>query len=163
VSFRNTILIGTSNLGTESLSPEKRPIGFIQSATPDYGEAKALVMHEVKKFFKPEFLNRLDDIIVFHYLEREHVTEIAQMFVAELAGRMQQRQITIDVSDEVIDKLSRDGFDPVYGARPLRREVERQVENPLAMRIVRGECPDGSKVRLQVEDGEIVFRIDKRS
>ncbi|MES9967906.1 MAG: AAA family ATPase, partial [Sedimenticola sp.] len=163
VSFRNTILIGTSNLGTESLSPEKRPIGFIQSATPDYSEAKALVMHEVKKFFKPEFLNRLDDIIVFHYLEREHVTEIAQMFVAELAGRMQQRQITIDVSAEVIDKLSRDGFDPVYGARPLRREVERQVENPLAMRIVRGECPDGSKVRLQVEDGEIVFRIDNRS
>lgn len=68
VSFRNTILIGTSNLGTESLSPDKRPIGFIQSATPDYQEARQLVMHEVKKFFKPEFLNRLDDIIVFHYL-----------------------------------------------------------------------------------------------
>ena len=77
VSFRNTILIGTSNLGTEALSPDKRPIGFIQSETPNYEEARELVMHEVKKFFKPEFLNRLDDIIVFHYLEKEHVRAIA--------------------------------------------------------------------------------------
>ncbi|MES9874446.1 MAG: AAA family ATPase [Candidatus Sedimenticola sp. 6PFRAG7] len=159
VSFRNTILIGTSNLGTESLSPEKRPIGFIQSATPDYSEAKSLVLHEVKKFFKPEFLNRLDDIIVFHYLERDHVTEIARMFVAELADRMNQRSITLDVDEKVIDKLAEDGFDPVYGARPLRREVERQVENPLAMKIVRDECPDGSSVRMEVEGGEVVFRI----
>ena len=73
VSFRNTILIGTSNLGTESLSPDKRPIGFVQSATPSYAEARDLVMHEVKRFFKPEFLNRLDDVIVFHYLEPEDV------------------------------------------------------------------------------------------
>jgi ATP-dependent Clp protease ATP-binding subunit ClpC len=159
VSFRNTILIGTSNLGTEALSPDKRPIGFLQSATPDYSEAKDLVMHEVKKFFKPEFLNRLDDIIVFHYLEKEHVRQIAVMFIQELTQRMQEHNIYINVDDAIIDKLAREGFDPVYGARPLRREVERQVENPLAMKIVKGECPPNSKVHITLDDNEIHFRI----
>ncbi len=161
VSFRNTILIGTSNLGTESLSPDKRPIGFVQSATPDYAEAKQLVLHEVKKFFKPEFLNRLDDVIVFHYLEKEHVQQIARMFVAELAQRMAVQQITLEVTDSVMDKLASDGFDPVYGARPLRREIERQVENPLAMMIVKGECLEGNRVRVEQLEGKIIFDIQK--
>ena len=159
VSFRNTILIGTSNLGTESLSPEQRPIGFVHSAIPDYQEAKTLVMEEVKKFFKPEFLNRLDDIIVFHYLEQEHVRAIARMYADELTKRMQQRDIVLEIDEAVIQKLAKDGFEPAYGARPLRREMERQVENPLAMLIVRGECVDGSRVRLQVVDHEIHFEI----
>jgi ATP-dependent Clp protease ATP-binding subunit ClpC len=157
VSFRNTIFIGTSNLGTEALSPEHRPIGFVHSATPDYQEAKSLVMQEVKKFFKPEFLNRLDDIIVFHYLEKQHVQAIARMYVDELAGRMLQREIQLDIDDSVIEKLAKDGFEPTYGARPLRREVERQVENPLAMLIVLGKCPDKSHVRIFVEDNEVRF------
>jgi ATP-dependent Clp protease ATP-binding subunit ClpC len=159
VSFRNTILIGTSNLGTEALSPDKRPIGFIQSETPGYEEAKQLVMHEVKKFFKPEFLNRLDDIIVFHYLEQADVRQIARMFVEELTQRMKQHKIDLEVEPAVTEKLARDGFDPVYGARPLRREVERQIENPLAMKIVKGECPDGSRVRIALKDARIVFKI----
>ncbi len=157
VSFRNTVLIGTSNLGTESLSPDKRPIGFTQSTEPDYEEARKIVMQEVKKFFKPEFLNRLDDVIVFHYLEQAHVRRIADMFIADLAQRLTARDITLEVDDAVADKLARDGFDNVYGARPLRREVERQLENPLAMRIVRGECPDGSRVRVSMSDGSIEF------
>jgi ATP-dependent Clp protease ATP-binding subunit ClpC len=161
ISFRNTILIGTSNLGTETLSPDKRPIGFIQSAMPDYSEARQLVMHEVKKFFKPEFLNRLDDIIVFHYLEAEHVRQIACMFIDELAVRMRRQRIELEIDESVIGKLSKDGFDPVYGARPLRREVERQVENPLAMKIVTGECREGDRVRISTEEKEIVFRIDR--
>jgi ATP-dependent Clp protease ATP-binding subunit ClpC len=159
VSFRNTILIGTSNLGTEALTPEKRPIGFIKSEIPDYQEAKDLVMHEVKKFFKPEFLNRLDDVIVFHYLEKDHVRQIASMFVQELAQRMSVRDITTQVDQDVIDKLATDGFDPVYGARPLRREVERQVENPLAMKMVKGECPPGSHVRIALKDGSVTFSV----
>jgi ATP-dependent Clp protease ATP-binding subunit ClpC len=159
VSFRNTILIGTSNLGTESLSPEKRPIGFVRSATPDYAEARQLVLTEVKKFFKPEFLNRLDDIIVFHYLEKEHVLSIAGMFVAELVTRLQGKGITLAVDEAVIRKLAEDGFDPVYGARPLRREVERQVENPLAMKIVRGEIKEGARVQVGLEGDTVTFAI----
>ncbi len=116
-------------------------------------------MHEVKKFFKPEFLNRLDDIIVFHYLEQEHVKQIAYLFLNELITRMKEHDIEIEYDDAVIDKLARDGFDPVYGARPLRREVERQVENPLAMKIVRGQCPPGSKVKLAVVNNEVIFNI----
>ncbi|MEJ1356281.1 MAG: ATP-dependent Clp protease ATP-binding subunit [Candidatus Sedimenticola sp. (ex Thyasira tokunagai)] len=159
ISFRNTILIGTSNLGTESLSPEKRSIGFIQSEMPDYRDAKHMVMHEVKKFFKPEFLNRLDDIIVFHYLEEAHVEKIAEMFVSELVERMKKQGIQINVDHEVVTKLAHDGFNPFYGARPLRREVERQVENPLAMKIVKGECPEGSRVAITLDEGEITFVI----
>ncbi len=157
VSFRNSILIGTSNLGTETLSLDKRPLGFVQSATPGYAEARDLVIHEVRKFFKPEFLNRLDDVIVFHYLELADVRAIAQLFVNALVRRLATRKIEVLVEDAVLDKLAADGFDPIYGARPLRREVERQLENPLAMRIVTGDCPDGSRVRVLVRDGEIVL------
>ena len=163
VSFRNTVIIGTSNLGTDTLMPDKRRIGFVHSDTPNDKEAQQLVMHEVKKFFKPEFLNRLDDIIVFHYLEKEHVHQIAEMFVRELVERMLLKGISLEVNKTVIDKLSKDGFDPVYGARPLRREVERQIENPLAMKIVQGHCPDNSRVKVNVQDREIVFLINGKS
>ncbi len=159
ISFRNTILIGTSNLGTEALAPDKCPPGFIQSKNPNYRAAKQLVMHEVKRFFKPEFLNRLDDIIVFHYLEQQHVRQIAQMFIAELIQRMKQHQISLSISDDVIDKMSRDGFNPIYGARPLRREIERQIENPLAMKIVKGECPEASEVNIRLVDNVIDVEI----
>ncbi|MFT6985826.1 MAG: ATP-dependent Clp protease ATP-binding subunit ClpC [Psychromonas sp.] len=160
VSFRNTLIIGTSNLGTEALSPDKRRIGFVHSQMPNYKEAQQTVMHEVKKFFKPEFLNRLDDIIVFHYLEKEHVLQIAEMFVNELQDRMKLKGIILKVDKSVINKLSEDGFDPVYGARPLRREVERQIENPLAMKIVQGQCPDNSQIHVKIKDNEIVFIIN---
>jgi ATP-dependent Clp protease ATP-binding subunit ClpC len=158
ISFRNTILIGTSNLGTESLTPDKRPIGFVHTATPGYEEARQLVLQEVKKFFKPEFLNRLDDVIVFHYLEKSHVREIADMFVAELVAQMREQDITLHIDDAVVDKLAEEGFDPVYGARPLRREVERQVENPLALKVVAGEIQVGSTVRVSLDNGAIVFQ-----
>ncbi len=160
VSFRNTVLIGTSNLGTDTLLPDKRRIGFIRTGMPNYKEAQQLVMHEVKKFFKPEFLNRLDDIIVFHYLEKEHVHQIAEMFVHELVERMKLKGITLKVDKTVIKKLAVDGFDPVYGARPLRREVERQIENPLAMKIVQGQCPDNSRVQVKLHKKDIVFVIN---
>jgi len=142
------------------ITSARRPIGFVQSATPSYAEARDLVLHEVKRFFKPEFLNRLDDVIVFHYLEPKDVRAIAAMFVDELVQRLAAtRKAEIVVDDTVLDKLAADGFDPVYGARPLRREVERQLENPLAMRIVTGKCPDGSRVRVQVREAQIAFAI----
>ena len=159
VSFRNTILIGTSNLGTDAISPDHRPIGFVQSETPSYREARSMVLQEMKKFFKPEFLNRLDDIIVFHYLEEGHVQAIAEMLVGQLAERVSGQGVTLDVDAKVIAKLATDGFEPVYGARPLRREVERQVENPLAMMMVRGECAEGSKVRVRLRKGNICFDV----
>ena len=144
---------------TETLSPDKRPIGFVQSEMPDYDEARQLVLREVKKFFKPEFLNRLDDVIVFHYLEHEDVRQIARIFVDELIQRMNMREIALEVDNGVIEKLAHDGFDPVYGARPLRREVERQIENPLAMKIVQGGCPANSTVTIHIAKNAIQFDI----
>jgi ATP-dependent Clp protease ATP-binding subunit ClpC len=163
VSFRNTILVGTSNLGTDALSPEKRPIGFVQSATLDYEQARAMVMQEVRKFFKPEFLNRLDDLIVFHYLETDHVLQIARILVEELRERMGERAIDLEIDEQVIRKLARDGFNPVYGARPLRREIERQLENPLAMKIVKGECRDGDRMRVSLDGEQVVLAVVVRA
>jgi ATP-dependent Clp protease ATP-binding subunit ClpC len=163
VSFRNTILIGTSNLGTDVLSPDKRPIGFVQSETPDYEQARRTVMQEVKKFFKPEFLNRVDDVIVFHYLEKEQVRRIARMFIEDLEARMRGQKIELAIDDAVIEKLVEDGFNPIYGARPLRREVERQVENPLAMKIVKGECREGARINLTIDNGHIALGVAERS
>jgi ATP-dependent Clp protease ATP-binding subunit ClpC len=163
VSFRNTILIGTSNLGTEVLSPDKRPMGFVQSEMPDYEQARHQVMQEVKKFFKPEFLNRVDDVIVFHYLEKEQVRRIARMFIDDLESRMRSKEIELVIHDEVIEKLVEDGFSPIYGARPLRREVERQVENPIAMKIVKGECREGDRINMTIEDDRINIGVTERS
>jgi ATP-dependent Clp protease ATP-binding subunit ClpC len=98
-------------------------------------------------------------LIVFHYLEPEHVRRIAGIFIDELAGRLARCSIQVVVAEAVLDKLAAGGFDPVYGARPLRREVERQLENPLAMQIVTGECPDGSRVRGHLQEGQIAFEI----
>ncbi|SIS96914.1 ATP-dependent Clp protease ATP-binding subunit [Neptunomonas antarctica] len=160
VSFRNTILIGTSNLGTESLSPDKREIGFIHSKIVDYDDAKRFVMQEVKRFFKPEFLNRLDDIIVFHYLEEEDVQKIAKIFAKALVGRMGDHKIELTIEADVVAKIAVDGYDPAYGARPLRREFEKQIENPLAMKIVEGLCADNSRVHIRLDKGEVIFNID---
>lgn len=160
VSFRNTILIGTSNLGTESLSPDKREIGFVHSKVADYDEARRFVMKEVKRFFKPEFLNRLDDIIVFHYLEEEDVQKIAKIFAKALVSRMLNHKIQLTIDADVVAKIAVDGYDPAYGARPLRREFERQIENPLAMKIVEGTCADNSRVHIILEEGGIAFEID---
>ncbi|MFT5559801.1 MAG: ATP-dependent Clp protease ATP-binding subunit ClpC [Sphingobacteriales bacterium] len=96
-------------------------------------------------------------MIVFHYLEKDHVHQIAEMFVAELVERMKLRGMVLEVDNAVIDKLSADGFDPIYGARPLRREVERQIENVLAMKIVRNEFSDNSVVQVKMQDKKIVF------
>ena len=106
------------------------------SVTPSYEEAKHNVLQEVKRFFKPEFLNRLDDIIVFHFLERNHVLLIAHMMIAELKKRLGEKEIQLNVNEEVISKLATDGFDINYGARPLRREIEKQLENPLASYLI---------------------------
>ena len=95
VSFRNTVIIGTSNLGVETLGPDRKQIGFMYSVTPSYEEAKRNVLQEVKRFFKPEFINRLDDIIVFHYLERNHVLLIAHMMIAEIKERLKEKDITL--------------------------------------------------------------------
>jgi ATP-dependent Clp protease ATP-binding subunit ClpC len=158
VDFRNTILIGTSNIGSDRITREVSAIGFGREELSDrYEEIKQSVMDEVKKVFKPEFLNRLDDLIVFHQLSEGHIRSITDLLLERLAGRLAEKKITILVSDAVKEKLAQEGFDPLYGARPLRRTIERQIENELANRIIEGQFAEGDAVAVDLADGAITF------
>ena len=153
VDFRNTVIIMTSNLGSDriqALAGEDR-----------YTEMKAQVMSVVSQHFRPEFINRLDDMIVFHPLLKEQLHEIARIQVAILSARLAARDLTLRVTDAAIDKLSAAGFDPVYGARPLKRTIQTQLENPLAQEILSGEFAPGDTIIADVTGGDWVFRSDK--
>ena len=158
VDFRNTILIGTSNIGSERITREVSTIGFGREELSDrYEDIKRAVMEEVKKFFKPEFLNRIDDLIVFHQLSEDHIRRITDLLLGRLADRLSEKQLTIEVSDAVKERLAKEGFDPIFGARPLKRTIERKIENKLATLIIEGQFAEGDTVAVELADGEITF------
>ncbi len=144
VDFRNTILILTSNLGAH----------FLQDDNLDAGAKRDAVMNAVRAAFKPEFLNRLDDIVLFDSLGREELRHIVDLQVASLAARLKDRRITLDVSDAAEDLLAERGFDPAYGARPLKRLVQKEIGDALARLILTGEVVDDQTVRVDVEHEE---------
>ena len=153
VDFRNTVIIMTSNLGSDriqALAGEDR-----------YTEMKAQVMSVVSQHFRPEFINRVDDMIVFHPLVREQLHEIARIQIASLAARLAARDLTLRVTDAAVDKLSAAGFDPMYGARPLKRTIQAQLENPLAQQILSGQFAPGDTIVADVTGRDWVFRSDK--
>jgi ATP-dependent Clp protease ATP-binding subunit ClpC len=161
VSFRNTIVIGTSNLGSSKLAELDHMIGFglgSGQGRMSYDEARSLVMAEVRKYFRPEFLNRVDDLIVFHPLGPEHIRQIVDLQIAELVRRLAELEIQIEVTGPVRDHLATEGFHPTYGARPLKREIERTIENPLSMKIVSGELKPGDRVRVEMAAGEVAIQ-----
>jgi len=160
VSFKNTLIIGTSNLGSDALISDRKPVGFIYSDTPNYDEARKSVLHEVKRYFKPEFLNRLDDVIVFHYLSEEQVRQITENLINRFVADMADSGFRVDIEGPVLDKIALDGFVPTYGARPLRREIETQIENPLAAMIVRKACQPNDHIQIRLVQGEIQFDVN---
>jgi ATP-dependent Clp protease ATP-binding subunit ClpB len=143
VDFKNTVIVMTSNLGSHR----------IQELGPgaDYEQMKGAVMEVVSQHFRPEFINRVDDVVVFHALGREQIRVIVDIQLAHLRRRLAERDMRLELSEGAVDRLAEAGFDPVYGARPLKRAIQQQVENPLAQRILRGEFGPGETVR--VEDG----------
>ena len=158
ISFVNTIIVATSNIGSEDITRESTGIGFSTPVSSRrYEEIKDRVMREVKTVFKPEFLNRIDDLIVFHQLEREHIRRIVDLTLADLSERLAEQNLTIQVSDAVKDKLANDGYDRVYGARPLRREIEAQLENVLAAKLISGELKKGDHVLVSLHEGTIAL------
>lgn len=158
ISFVNTIIIATSNIGSEDISRASTGIGFSNTVSSRrYEEIKDRVMREVKKVFKPELLNRIDDLIVFHQLDREHIRRIVDLSLDDLSERLAEQNLTIQVHDVVKDKLASDGYDPVYGARPLRREIEAQLENILAAKLINGELKKGDHVLVTLHEGAIVL------
>jgi len=121
-------------------------------------QMKASVMGVVQAHFRPEFINRLDDIVVFHPLDKAQIREIAKIQLRGLERRLAERGIGIELSDAALALLGNVGFDPVYGARPLKRAIQAQIENPLASRILSGEFGSGDVVRVDAEGGKLVFR-----
>lgn len=158
VDFKNCIVIMTSNVGASSILEPKR-LGFSadNSREADGERMKQNVMDALKETFRPEFLNRVDDIIVFNKLGDEDIKKIAALMLNEVKERISQRGITVDFSDEVTSLLAKEGFDPVYGARPLRRAIVRRVEDGLSEEILSGRIAEGDRVTAQLRDGSIVY------
>ncbi|HKQ84322.1 MAG TPA: ATP-dependent chaperone ClpB [Steroidobacteraceae bacterium] len=149
VDFRNTVVIMTSNLGSQVIQE--------LAGEANYDRMKSAVLEIVQQHFRPEFINRVDDIVVFHPLAREHLRSIVDIQVGYLRKRLAERDIELQLDDGARDLLGEAGFDPVYGARPLKRAIQQQIENPLAQRILRGEFGPGDKVQVSAKDGQLVF------
>ncbi len=161
VSFRNTVLIMTSNAGAREITQESF-LGFkSEEGILNYSDIKASAMNELKRKFRPEFINRIDEIIVFESLSRENLMGILDVLLAELKMRLLQMNIVIDIKKSVKEYLIDSGFDLKFGARPLRRAIQKEIEDPLSLQILQGECPNGSRIKAGLRKGEIYFTINK--
>ncbi len=153
VDFRNTVIVMTSNLGSQLIQEYSA-----DQSDESYTKMKAAVMGVVQAHFRPEFINRLDDIVVFHPLAKEQIRRIAKIQTDYLARRLAERQIGIEISDSALQLLGNVGFDPVYGARPLKRAIQQQLENPLAQQILAGAFVSGDTVIVDAARGQLEFR-----
>ena len=155
VDFRNTVIIMTSNLGSQVIQE--------YSGEKNYSRMRSAVMEIVQQSFRPEFINRIDDIVVFHPLGTEQIRKIVDIQLAYLRKRLQERNLDIDLDDTARDLMGEAGFDPVYGARPLKRAIQQQIENPLAQHILRGDFLPGDSIQVSVKDGRLTFSrsVDK--
>jgi len=150
VDFRNTIIIMTSNLGSQVI--------LEHAGEGNYARMKSAVMEIVQKNFRPEFVNRIDDIVVFHPLGTPQIRSIVEIQLGYLRARLLERDMGLSLDDAARDHIGEAGFDPVYGARPLKRAIQQQIENPLAQRILKGEFLPGDNIRVSVHDGHLVFK-----
>jgi ATP-dependent Clp protease ATP-binding subunit ClpB len=151
VDFKNTVLIMTSNLGSRE----------IQALSDDEKGVREAVSDVLREHFKPEFLNRIDDIVIFHRLSREQITKIIDVQLERLRHMLQERNISIVLEDSAKELLAREGYDPSFGARPLKRAIQTMIQNPLAMKLLRGEILSGQTVTVSAEGGEMKFATDK--
>ena len=157
VDFRNTIIIMTSNIGAAAAAG-RNTVGFgSESKALTYERMREAMMGELKKTFSPEFLNRIDEIIVFHPLEQEQAAKIVRLMLKGVADRLRERGIDLTFSEGAVEQLSRDGFDPVYGARPLRRAIQHQVEDSLSEELLSGKIRLGDKVKAKAKGGKLAF------
>ncbi len=162
VDFKNTVVIMTSNVGVEFIKRDMT-IGFAarkdeaKTQKQAYDTMKEKILAEMKKTFRPEFINRIDEIIVFHQLTEEQLRSIVDLLVKDLQGRLADRKLNIELSDEAKSWLVKEGYDPLYGARPLRRAIERYVENPLSAKLLRGEFSQGDTVMVDLGDEGLTF------
>ncbi|HOB20009.1 MAG TPA: AAA family ATPase, partial [Candidatus Atribacteria bacterium] len=160
VDCRNTVVVMTSNVGAHTIK-KQQSVGFGTSdnmAASEYEKMKSNIMEELKKTFRPEFLNRIDETIVFHPLEDKHLKQIVDLMVENVAKRLAQKQIYLEVTDAAKEHMAKEGFDPAYGARPLRRVVQRAIEDSLSEELLAGRIKVGDKVKVDVKNGKLVFK-----
>jgi ATP-dependent Clp protease ATP-binding subunit ClpC len=167
VDFKNTVIIMTSNAGVELIKRESA-IGFTprkdqtKAQKSNYEDMKEKVMIEVKKTFRPEFLNRLDEIIVFHELNEEQLRQVVDLLAKDLQKRLAERKLSVEITEKAKSWLAKEGYDPVYGARPLRRALEKYVENPLAVKVLGGEFKEGDTIVVDDGDDGLTFTSRKK-
>ncbi len=159
VSFKNVIVIMTSNIGARDIA-KGTSLGFGKdSKKVSYQEMKGKVISELKKTFRPELLNRLDDIIVFHQLGQEHIIKIVDLMFSRVQRQLQERGVEVELEKNVRQFLAGEGYDPAYGARPLRRSIQRYVEDPLSEELLRGKYKPGQTISVKLKDGKAVFEV----
>lgn len=155
VDFKNTVIIMTSNLGSPYLLEGITDTGEIKP------EAKASVMRELRQSFRPEFLNRVNEIVLFKPLTLEEIKKIVDLQIGYIQERLKDREIKIELTEEAKEFIAKEAYDPVYGARPLRRYIERKLETALAKKMIAGEIPDGSYIQIALEDGNLSFKLQQ--
>jgi ATP-dependent Clp protease ATP-binding subunit ClpC len=164
VDFKNTVVIMTSNVGASTIK-KQRTLGFTSSSSNEekneYDKMKENVLDELKKTFRPEFLNRIDEIIVFHSLNKEHIKHIVSLMIDGLSKRLEQMNIKIELDEKAKDLLAEEGFDPLYGARPLQREIRRKIEDKLSEELLKGTIKKSDTIKISAEDKELIFSNDK--
>ena len=153
VDFKNTVLIMTSNLGSRE----------IQSVSDDEKQVREAVTQVLRDHFKPEFLNRIDDIVIFHRLSREQISQIIDVQLERLRSMLHDRNVTLVLEDSAKQLLAREGYDPSFGARPLKRAIQTLIQNPLAMKLLRGEVLPGQTVVVSAEGDEMKFSTESRA
>ena len=164
VDFKNTVIVMTSNVGARNITDAAAKLGFDgdekggkETEEARFARIREAVMTDLKHTFRPEFLNRIDEIIVFRQLTQENIVEIARRMLTVTGKRMAQQGITLISDDDAVAELARDGFDPQYGARPLRRAIQNQVEDAVAELMLEGKLKSGDTAHVRLRDGKVVI------
>ena len=160
VDFKNTVLIMTSNLGTQEF--QRQSLGFHRGETKgDQQKLKSAIESALKQTFRPEFLNRIDEVIIFEPLTEVQIRQIVDLLMKEVQKRLVERKIEIALTEEAKSWLAKEGFDPIHGARPLRRAIQRHVESPLSKKILQGEFQEGDSILVDLSPDGLVFTKGK--
>ena len=159
VDFKNTVVIMTSNLGTEEF--HRQGVGFSRKEEADEQRMRSAIETALKRTFRPELLNRIDDVIIFRTLTEEHLKSIVDLLIHEVERRLAERDIKLEVKEEAKAWLVQRGYDPVYGARPLRRAIQRYVENPISTKILQGEFKEGDTIAIGLQEDSLSFTARK--
>lgn len=149
VDFKNTVIVMTSNLGSEKIQE--------MTGEDQYDDMVKAVMENVSQHFRPEFINRIDETVVFHSLGKEQIRSIAEVQIELLRDRLHEQNLEFEISEAALDKLGEAGFDPVYGARPLKRAIQQYLETPLSKDLLAGNFTSGQTIKVDLQDGELVF------